>query len=119
MQIHVKRIYDDVDPGDGYRVLIDRLWPRGISKTTAQISYWAKDIAPSTELRRWYQHDPQKWPMFRDRYFTELDANPDRIEELRSQLESGVVTLIFSSKETKLNNAWALKEYLEARRTCS
>ena len=76
LKIQVKRIYEDVGPADGYRVLIDRLWPRGVSKKAAQISCWAKDIAPSTDLRRWYKHDAKKWPLFRARYFAELDANP-------------------------------------------
>ena len=101
---------------DGRRILIDRLWPRGVSKSDASIDAWAKDVAPSNELRRWYQHDPQKWPEFRRRYFAELDSNAARIAELRESLGEGTATLVFSSKETKLNNATALKEFLEANR---
>ena len=98
---------------DGRRVLIDRLWPRGLSKQKARIDHWARDVAPSNELRRWYQHDPDKWDEFRRRYFAELDANPQAVAELRAALGSGSATLLFSSKETRLNNASALKQYLE------
>ncbi len=114
MRIQTKRIYVEPEPGDGTRILVDRLWPRGISKETARIAYWAKDVAPSNELRRWYRHDPENWPEFRDRYFAELDANPAGIAELREQL-SDTVTFLFSSKALDLNNAAALKEYLETR----
>ena len=77
MHVRTKRIYDKPASSDGRRILIDRLWPRGISKEVAQIDYWAKAVAPSNELRRWYRHDPEKWPEFRDRYFAELDSNPE------------------------------------------
>jgi uncharacterized protein YeaO (DUF488 family) len=113
MAIETKRIYDQSEGSDGRRILIDRLWPRGISKDAARIDYWAKAIAPSNELRKWYQHDAAKWEEFRRRYFAELDANPDGVGELRAQLGGGTVTLLFSSKETELNNATALREYLE------
>lgn len=112
MQIRTKRIYDEPAPSDGRRILIDRLWPRGVSKEAAQIDYWAKAVAPSNELRRWYRHDPSKWVEFRDRYFAELDSNPQGVAELRSQLGAGPAILLFSSKEESLNNASALGEYL-------
>ena len=120
MPIVLKRAYEKATRADGYRVLIDRLWPRGISKDVAKISYWAKSVAPSNELRKWYQHDPAKWDAFRERYFAELDANPDGVAELRGAIEKGSgddskVTFVFSSKETRLNNAAALKAYLEDR----
>ncbi len=113
MKLRTKRIYEDPAKSDGRRILVDRLWPRGVSKEKAKIEYWAKEISPSNELRRWYQHDPDKWPEFRRRYFKELSQNPDGVTELRAKLGKGTVTLVFSSKETKLNNASALIEYLE------
>ena len=108
-----KRIYEGWASADGRRILVDRLWPRGVAKAEAKIDYWAKAVAPSNELRKWYGHEPEKWDQFRQRYFLELDANAEALAELRTHLESGTVTLLFSSKETRLNNASALKEYLE------
>ena len=116
MKLRTKRIYEDPAKSDGRRILVDRLWPRGISKANAKIEYWAKEISPSNELRRWYQHDPDKWTEFRRRYFKELSQNPDGVAELRAKLGRGTVTLVFSSVETKLNNASALMEYLEDSR---
>lgn len=115
MVLRTKRIYDEPAASDGRRILIDRLWPRGFSKERAKIDFWARSVAPSTELRKWYQHDPGKWGEFRDRYFAELDANPDGVAELLAQLDDKPATLVFSSKETRLNNAGALREYLERR----
>ena len=115
MRIHTKRIYDPPARSDGRRILIDRLWPRGLSKAKARIDFWAKSVAPSTKLRRWYGHEPGKWQEFRRRYFAELDANPAGLADLRSHLGTGTVTLLFGSKETRLNNASALREYLEGR----
>jgi uncharacterized protein YeaO (DUF488 family) len=112
VQIRTKRIYEEPASSDGRRILIDRLWPRGVSKEAAQIDYWAKAVAPSNELRRWYRHDPSKWSEFRDRYFAELDSNPQGVAELRAQLGPGPATLLFGSKEESLNNASALGEYL-------
>ncbi len=117
MALRTKRIYQEPDRTDGRRILIDRLWPRGVSKEAAQIDFWAKAVAPSNELRRWYRHDASKWQEFRDRYFAELDSNPEGVAELRSQLGSGAATLLLSSKEERLNNASALREYLESRRS--
>ena len=114
MKVRTKRIYDEPARSDGRWVLIDRLWPRGVSKETAKLDFWAKAVAPSNELRQWYQHEPSKWPEFRDRYFAELDSNPEGVAELRSQLGSGTATLLFGSKEEHLNNASALREYLES-----
>lgn len=113
MPIRTKRIYEPPAREDGRRILVDRLWPRGLSKTAARIDYWAKAIAPSTRLRRWYGHDPAKWKEFRRRYFAELDANPQGLAELRRHLGRGTVTLLFSSREERLNNAMALREYLK------
>jgi len=107
-----KRVYDPPARSDGRRILVDRLWPRGLTKGKAGVDFWARAIAPSNELRKWYQHTPEKWPEFRRRYFAELDANPAGVAELRAQLGTGPVTLLFGSKETQLNNAAALVEYL-------
>ena len=114
MRLRTKRIYELPASADGRRILVDRLWPRGLTKTAAQIEYWARAVAPSTQLRRWYGHDPAKWKEFRRRYFAELDANPAGLAELRRHLVTGTVTLLYSSKEERLNNATALREYLEA-----
>jgi uncharacterized protein YeaO (DUF488 family) len=92
---------------------VDRLWPRGLSKSRADIDDWLRDISPSTELRKWYGHDPSKWPEFRQKYFAELKTNSDAVQTLLDHVRSGTVTLVFSSKEEQLNNATALKEYLE------
>ena len=117
MAIHLKRAYDPPASSDGYRVLVDRLWPRGLSRASARIDYWAKAIAPSTALRQWYGHDPARWKEFRHRYFAELDANPEGLADLRRHLGKGTVTLLYSSKEERLNNATALQEYLGTRST--
>jgi uncharacterized protein YeaO (DUF488 family) len=114
--ILTKRIYDETAKADGCRILVDRLWPRGVSKEAAGIDFWAKSIAPSDALRLWYQHDPQKWAEFRKRYFAELDSNPSGLSELRDNLGKGVVTLLYSSRETRLNNATALRDYLEGNK---
>jgi uncharacterized protein YeaO (DUF488 family) len=107
--IRIKRIYEDVDPKDGVRILVDRLWPRGIAKQTAQINHWMKDLAPSHELRQRFDHDPVKWDEFRKRYATELAANP-LIEKLKAM--RGTITLVYSARDEEHNQAVALKEYL-------
>ena len=111
--IRTKRIYEPAGPNDGFRILIDRLWPRGLTKEAAGVDLWLKEIAPSNELRKWYQHDVALWDEFRRRYFAELDANPDAAAEALKQVRRQPVTLLFSSKEERYNNAAALKEYLE------
>jgi uncharacterized protein YeaO (DUF488 family) len=113
MRFQAKRIYEVSTPKDGRRILIDRLWPRGLTKEAAGIDYWAKSIAPSNELRKWYKHEPEKWTEFRDRYFRELDANPEGMAAFRAELGKGLNTILFASKEDRLNNAAALIEYLE------
>ena len=115
MRFQTKRVYLPAIRSDGRRILIDRLWPRGLSKEVAAIDYWAKSIAPSTSLRKWYQHDREKWFEFRRRYFVELDANGEGLIALRAELGRGLNTILFSSKEERLNNATALVEYLETR----
>ncbi|MEJ2324107.1 MAG: DUF488 family protein [Nitrospirota bacterium] len=110
----VKRVYDEPARSDGFRVLVDRLWPRGLSKEEAAVDLWLKDIAPSNELRKWYGHDPEKWPEFKRRYFGELKKKEELLEQITSR--KGGVTLLFGSKEEKLNNAAALKEYIEKKK---
>lgn len=114
MRFEIKRIHEPISPSDGRRILIDRLWPRGLSKEKAAVDYWAKDIAPSTELRKWYKHDPEKWPEFKRRYFAELAAAPQGLAALRHELGPEANTILFASKEERLNNARALVEFLEA-----
>ncbi len=114
-RLFIKRIYEAPAGADGKRILVDRLWPRGMTKDAAKIDAWVKDVAPSNELRQWYSHEEKKWPEFRKRYFAELDANADAVAELKSRLGRGTATLLFQSRELEFNNAVALKAYLEAR----
>ncbi len=111
--IRIKRIYDPVAPSDGQRILVDRLWPRGMKKDDLNITAWEKELAPSTALRNWFGHDPAKWVEFKRRYFGELDANPAAWQFIRDASRSGNVTLLYSAKDTEHNQAVALKEYLE------
>jgi uncharacterized protein YeaO (DUF488 family) len=113
MQIHVKRAYEDAAESDGYRVLVDRLWPRGVSKQKASIDLWLKEIAPSTELRKWFNHDPKKWDEFRKRYAQELDEHPDLVKQLADIVNKRHVTLVYGAKNEAFNQAVALKAYLE------
>lgn len=115
MSLAVKRVYEPPSPRDGLRVLVDRLWPRGLKKEDARLDLWARELAPSTKLRQWYQHDPEKWPEFRRRYFAEIDEHPDAVKDLVARARRGQVTLVFSSREERLNNAVALREYLKRR----
>jgi len=114
MRLQLKRVYEPPTDIDGMRILVDRLWPRGLSKAEARIDFWAKEAAPSNELRHWYQHEQEKWPEFQRKYFTELQNNPDAVQGLIAKIGTGNATLLFASKETSLNNATVLKEYLEA-----
>jgi uncharacterized protein YeaO (DUF488 family) len=116
MAVQVKRAYEKPATGDGFRVLIDRLWPRGVRKEDLKLDQWLKELGPSTELRKWFGHDPEKWDRFRKRYFRELDRHPEEIELLRAKMRAGPLTLVFGSKEPRFNDASALKEYLEKRR---
>ena len=113
--IRVKRVYEEPEDADGCRILVDRLWARGLSKEKAKVDVWVKEIAPSTELRRWYGHDPNKWTEFKSRYAAELEANPSQVEEIMGEVHAGIVTFLYSSKEEQLNNAVALKEYIASR----
>ncbi|PTN12760.1 uncharacterized protein YeaO (DUF488 family) [Nitrosomonas aestuarii] len=100
------------EQADGRRILVDRLWPRGLSKQAAKVDVWIKEIAPSSELRRWYGHDPNKWTEFRNRYTAELRANPCPVETVLAEVREGIVTFLYSAKETRMNNATALRDYI-------
>ena len=113
MSIRLKRVYDEPAKSDGYRVLVDRLWPRGVNKNKARIDQWLKDIAPSTSLRKWFAHDPGKWKEFKKRYAAQLDAHHEQVEKLVREAKKRTVTLLFSAKDTEHNNAVALKDYIE------
>ncbi len=113
--IKLKRVYEEEDSQDGIRYLVERLWPRGVKKTSLRIDAWLKDAGPSTELRKWFSHDPGKWPEFRRRYFAELDRAPDVWAPVAHAARGGAVTLLYSSHDTEHNNAVALKEYVEQK----
>ena len=117
--IKIKRVYDQPSPDDGKRILIDRLWPRGLKKENARIDAWIKEIAPSNELRKWFSHEPDKWEKFKNRFFTELLKKQDTIEGIISVARKGTVTLLYGSKEERFNNAVALKEYIDSKRNVS
>lgn len=111
-QVQVKRIFDAPAKSDGMRVLVDRIWPRGVSKKRAALDLWMKDIAPSTELRQWFNHDPELWDEFRKRYLQELRKQGAELAELRAHARKGRVTLLFSARDTKHNQALVLKQLL-------
>ena len=111
--IRIKRVYDEPEKSDGVRVLVDRIWPRGLSKERAGLDQWLKEIAPSTALRKWFGHDPEKWAEFKHKYFSELDAKEDLVHWLWDKSKEGHVTLLYGAKDEKNNNAAALMEYLE------
>ena len=124
--IKIKRIYEEIDSGDGQRILVDRLWPRGIGKDSSQIDLWLKELAPSNDLRLWYAHDPQRWPGFQERYMKELQ-DPGKmpiLTDLLKKAKDGNVTLVYAAHDTERNNAVVLKNFLEqclgpsSRRTC-
>lgn len=115
MRIALKRIQEPVAAEDGYRVLVDRVWPRGIAKRDARLDDWRRDLAPSTELRKWFAHDRSRWPEFQRRYWAELElADPDVIADLRRKASDKGLTLLFAARDTECNNAAVLKQYLEA-----
>lgn len=110
--INIKRVYEKPDKNDGQRILVDRLWPRGLSKARAKVDLWLKEIAPSNELRVWFGKDPEKWGKFKTRYYRELDRNPAFRETLLAQIRKGKVTLLYAKRDCDHNNAAALKEYV-------
>lgn len=111
--ITLKRAYDPPAQSDGIRILVERLWPRGVSKEKARIDWWAKETAPSTALRKWFGHDPGRWDEFRRRYHAELDGRPTAVAELGEHMARGPVTFVYASKEERYNAAIALKEYID------
>ncbi len=111
--VQIKRVYDERSPSDGYRVLVDRLWPRGIRKEDAAIDDWLRDLAPSTELRKWFGHDPDRWREFRKRYRAELRRRTAPLKALRQRAAHQRVTLIYSARDTRLNQAAVIKEFIQ------
>jgi uncharacterized protein YeaO (DUF488 family) len=109
----LKRAYEAAAPDDGARILVERLWPRGVSKEKAALSLWLKDIAPSDGLRRWYSHDIARWPEFRRRYTAELNNNAAALTLLRQRMAQGRITLIYAARDTEHNSAAVLRDYLE------
>lgn len=116
MNIKIKRVYEQPEKDDGMRILVDRLWPRGLTKEKASVDLWLKDIAPSTELRKWFGHDPDKWKRFRGRYQTEIRNNLDLIRVLMQKAREGTITLIYGARDEKHNEALVLKQFLERGR---
>lgn len=115
MNLRLKRVYEHPSDDDGQRVLVDRIWPRGLSKEKAAVDLWLKEIAPSTALRRWFGHDPKKWDEFRRRYRAELEERADAVETLRRLAAKGRVTLLFGAKDETHNQAVALKAFMEGQ----
>jgi uncharacterized protein YeaO (DUF488 family) len=111
--IQLKRVYDPASDSDGCRVLVDRIWPRGIRKEKARINLWLKEVAPSAALRKWFGHDPSKWEEFKERYFAELDERIPAVEKLVERAKESHVTLVYSARDAEHNNAVALQEYLK------
>lgn len=115
MNIHIKRVYEKPRKEDGKRILVDRLWPRGLTKEKADIDLWLKEIAPSTELRKWFGHDPEKWKEFQKRYRLELRANESQVAILKEQAKKGVVTLVYGAKDEEHNEALVITEWLQQK----
>lgn len=115
MRIRIKRIYDPIAENDGFRVLVDRLWPRGVKKADARLDLWAKDLAPSPELRKWFAHEQSKFPVFQRRYRAELDANQAAIRELTQKAGERPITLLFAARNLHCNHAVVLRAYLAER----
>ena len=110
--IQIKRAYEPPAPGDGKRILLDRLWPRGVKKEALALDQWAKELAPSTELRQWFGHDPALWPEFRQRYAVELRPHAELLESLRALARQGTITLVYGAHDEAHNNAVAMREFL-------
>lgn len=111
--IKLKRVYDEISDDDGFRILVDRLWPRGIKKSDAGINMWLKDVAPSDKLRKWFKHDHRKWEEFRQLYIEELEDKKRRIEEVIESVNDDTITLVFAAKDRQHNQAVVLKEFIE------
>lgn len=115
MPVHIKRIYDEPEAGDGERILVDRLWPRGLSKEKAAFDEWMKDVAPTSALRKWFDHKSERWTEFQERYREELRGNP-AVEALRDRVSAGVVTLLYGSRNREFNHAAVLADFLTKKR---
>ncbi len=115
MNIRIKRAYEEPDTKDGTRILVDRLWPRGLTKEKARVDLWLKEVAPSTELRKWFAHDPGKWEEFRSRYLEELKGNKEQLSLLRQEAMKGTVTLVYGAKDQQHNEAVILQGLLTAK----
>lgn len=115
--VKLKRAYEPADRSDGTRVLIDRLWPRGVKKADAKVDEWMKDIAPSTELRKWFGHDPARWQEFRDRYQAEVKQHPEHLQRLRALAREGTLTLVFAAHDEAHNNAVVLRDLILDQRS--
>jgi uncharacterized protein YeaO (DUF488 family) len=113
MTIKLKRVYEKPAKADGTRILVDRLWPRGLTKEKAAVELWLKEVAPSTELRKWFGHDPKKWKEFRSRYRTELKKHRGELEQIREQTNKGTVTLLYGARDQEHNEAIVLKQLLD------
>jgi uncharacterized protein YeaO (DUF488 family) len=111
-RIKLRRVYDPAGRIDGVRILVDRLWPRGLSRDDACIDQWVKDLAPSNELRKWFGHDPARWDEFRDRYAVELNRHSDQMKELRELARKGPITLVYSAHDEARNNAVVLRDFI-------
>jgi uncharacterized protein YeaO (DUF488 family) len=112
MKIKLKRVYEEPEKLDGTRILVDRLWPRGLTKEKAHIDLWLKEVAPSTELRKWFAHDPAKWPEFKTRYLAELKHNQEQVEVLKQAIAKGPATLLYGAKDQQHNEAVVLQNLL-------
>ncbi len=115
MNIRIKRVYDEPDREDGTRILVDRLWPRGLTKEKAKVDLWLKDVAPSTELRKWFAHDPAKWTEFQTRYRDELKKNKDQLSLLKQEASKGTVTLVYGARDQEHNEAVILQQLLKPK----
>ncbi|MGD2073560.1 MAG: DUF488 domain-containing protein [Gammaproteobacteria bacterium] len=113
MPVAIKRIYEQASPADGYRVLVDRLWPRGVSRDEAALDAWMKELAPTDELRKWFHSEPSRWGEFRRRYLVELKGHRETVRALAQRARSGSVTLLFAASDRRHNNAVVLKQYLK------
>jgi uncharacterized protein YeaO (DUF488 family) len=114
--IRLKRAYEDPAQSDGLRILVERLWPRGVTKEKAALDLWLKDVAPSPELRKWFGHDPRRWKQFEQRYWKELKGRNEAVDLLRNESRKGTVTLVYAAKDEQHNGAVALKEFIEHAR---
>jgi uncharacterized protein YeaO (DUF488 family) len=113
--IHLKRVYEEPSESDGLRILVDRLWPRGLTKERAAVDLWLKEVAPSTELRKWFGHDPAKWKQFQIRYRKELRENKNALDLLKEKCKEGIVTLVYGARDEEHNEALVLREMLQGR----